>query len=49
MREEARTAHIINPILDSLNKFINTVRHEILEIGEAKLQDFDKYAKMSLK
>ena len=46
MRDEARTAHIVNPILDSLNKFIQNIRHEISEIGHQKLLDFDKYSKM---
>lgn len=49
MRDEARTAHIINPILDSLNKFIQTCRHEIAVIGEKQLADFEKYSKMAQK
>ena len=49
MRDEARTAHIINPILDTLNKFIQSLRHEIQQIGQKTLLDFDKYSKMAQK
>lgn len=33
-KEDARTAHIINPILDSVNKFIQNCKHDIADIGK---------------
>lgn len=36
-KEDARTAHIINPILDSVNKFIQNCKHEIADIGKRQL------------
>jgi len=44
-KEDARTAHIINPILDSVNKFIQNCKHEIADIGKRQLQEFEKHFK----
>ena len=39
----------MNPILDSINKFIQSLRAEIADLGTKKLADFDKYSKMATK
>ena len=47
MREEARTTHIMNPILDNINKFINICKNEIVDIGSKKMVNFEKLFKTS--